>query len=161
VAEIASSRCALLAMTELSLVRDPILRHCEPTGPREARPDDRLREAISATHAAAISEPAPPVRVEKFLIASGLYAKPHNVESSHWTSPHSEPDAAWSRRRTLLGARWSTPSISGGYGALSPTAMRSECGATRSLILSQLLNCHSQRYPIVLGLQTMNHCQGA
>ncbi len=21
-------------------------RHCEPTGPREARPDDRLREAI-------------------------------------------------------------------------------------------------------------------
>jgi hypothetical protein len=22
------------------------MRHCEPTGPREARPDDRLREAI-------------------------------------------------------------------------------------------------------------------
>jgi hypothetical protein len=26
-------------------------RHCEPTGPREARPDDRLREAIQR-HAA-------------------------------------------------------------------------------------------------------------
>jgi hypothetical protein len=24
-------------------------RHCEPTGPREARPDDRLREAIYAS----------------------------------------------------------------------------------------------------------------
>ena len=24
-------------------------RHCEPTGPREARPDDRLREAIHLT----------------------------------------------------------------------------------------------------------------
>ena len=24
----------------------PTLNHCEPTGPREARPDDRLREAI-------------------------------------------------------------------------------------------------------------------
>jgi len=24
----------------------PTRRHCEPTGPREARPDDRLREAI-------------------------------------------------------------------------------------------------------------------
>jgi hypothetical protein len=23
-----------------------LLRHCEPTGPREARPDDTLREAI-------------------------------------------------------------------------------------------------------------------
>jgi len=23
-------------------------RHCEPTGPREARPDDRLREAIQS-----------------------------------------------------------------------------------------------------------------
>jgi hypothetical protein len=28
-------------------------RHCEPTGPREARPDDRLREAI---HRAAWTE---------------------------------------------------------------------------------------------------------
>ena len=25
-----------------------MLRHCEPTGPREARPDDSLREAIQS-----------------------------------------------------------------------------------------------------------------
>src|ERR1700751_262551 len=28
--------------------RIPSCRHCEPTGPREARPDDRLREAIQS-----------------------------------------------------------------------------------------------------------------
>src|SRR5690242_2571923 len=29
-------------------------RHCEPTGPRKARPDDRLREAIQNPAAAAV-----------------------------------------------------------------------------------------------------------
>jgi hypothetical protein len=34
-------------MNEFIGERDFFLRrHCEPTGPREARPDDRLREAI-------------------------------------------------------------------------------------------------------------------
>jgi len=35
-------------------------RHCEPPGPREARPDDRLREAIQTASA------------ERFWIASSL-----------------------------------------------------------------------------------------
>jgi hypothetical protein len=40
------SRCDWQRLDTPGFTSQMASRHCEPTGPREARPDDRLREAI-------------------------------------------------------------------------------------------------------------------